>query len=216
MPHLVVIGAGGHARVLIDALRLAGQETSGVLDPQRSQGESFAGVEVLGGDEWLAGYSGAEVILVNGLGANPAIAGRQTLFTIWQERGYAFAAVHHPSAVVAPDARLGEGCQILARSVLQPGVVLAENVVINTGAVIEHNCELAAHVFIAPGVIICGDVRVGVGAFIGAGSVLLPGVQVGPGAVIAAGSVVVRDVGAGAQVFGVPGKEKKQCDKRLR
>lgn len=201
---LVLLGAGGHGRVLLDALRAAGAELRGLLDPAHRGGTLIEGVPVLGDDGWLEECE--PQLLVNGVGANPSTVRRRAVFERWRGRGHRFASVVHPAAVVAESARLGEGVQVLARAVVQPGASLAENVVINTGAILEHDVEVAASAFVAPGAIVCGGVRLGEGAFVGAGAVIVPGVVVGAGAVLAAGATVVRDVAAGACVMGAPAR----------
>ncbi|EAR23502.1 Acetyltransferase (isoleucine patch superfamily) protein [Nitrococcus mobilis Nb-231] len=204
----LLLGAGGHARVLIDALQAADETVAGVLDPRHAPGSRFDGLPVLGGDEWLEQQPSSSISLVNGVGANPTTASRRALFERWCARGYRFDTVIHPSAVIAISARLSEGVQVLARAVIQTGAVLAGNVVVNTGAIIEHDVAVAAHAFIGPGVVICGDVRIGAAAFVGAGAVVLPGVTVGPDSIVAAGATVIRDVPAGQCVIGSSARER--------
>ncbi|KAB7628233.1 acetyltransferase [Alkalilimnicola sp. S0819] len=205
---VVVLGAGGHARVLVDALACAGREVAGALDPAMAMGVTPHGLEILGADDWLENAGPDDVQLVNGLGANPDTGLRRAVYEKWTRRGFSFTEVRHPGALVARSARLGAGAQIMAGAVVQAAASLADNVVINTGAIIEHDASLGAHVFVAPGAILCGAVDLGEGVFIGAGAVVLPGRTVGPGAMVAAGAIVNRDVAAGRRVYGSPARER--------
>jgi sugar O-acyltransferase (sialic acid O-acetyltransferase NeuD family) len=204
---LILLGAGGHGRVLLDALSSAGLRVDGILDPGMTPGESVCGTPVLGGDDLLAGLVPGEVFLVNGVGAGRRGAQRrQELFRHCQSLDLSFTTVVHASSVVSPAAGLGEGCQVMARAVVQCGAVVGRNVVINTAACVDHDCRIGDGVFIAPNVTLCGAVVVADGAFIGAGAVICPDIRIGANAVIGAGAVVISDVPDGATFVGNPAK----------
>jgi UDP-perosamine 4-acetyltransferase len=199
----VVLGAGGHARVLIDALRSSGERMIACLDPDRSLwGRKLDGVPILGGEELLAGYRPGAVALVNGVGGPT----RGKIFARLIARGYRFPAVISPAAYCSASAVIEEGAQVLTRAVVHPGTRVGRNAVINTAAVVEHDCVIGDDAFIAPGVVLCGQVRVGRGVMIGAGAVVLPGIKIGDEAVVGAGAVVTRDVRAGITCWGVPAR----------
>lgn len=206
----ILLGGGGHGRVLVDALRACRSPIDGVLDERVATDIRVQGVPRLGNDDWLLSQSADAVILINGVGANPFIGPRQGLFDRWRSAGYSFLRVIHPSAMVSPDCSLGEGLQALALSVIQPGAVIGDNVVLNTGAVIEHDVRVDSHAFIGPGVIVCGDAQIGRGAFVGAGAVILPGVKIGNNVIVAAGATVIEPVPDGAVVLGNPAREQPQ------
>ena len=205
----VILGAGGHARSVIDALRAAGTATiRGVLDTDsRRRGEIFEGVPVLGGDNLLPHLrrSGVQGFLV-GVGSTGDAGLRRRLYRRALRAGLHPLAAVHPSAVVSTGARVGPGAQILAGSVINAGASLGVNVIVNSRAVVEHDCAVGDHAHIATGAILCGGVLVDAGALIGAGSVVLPMVSVGAGAVIGAGAVVLDDVPPGARMAGVPAR----------
>src|SRR5437868_1159843 len=115
---VVVIGAGGHARVLIDALRLTGCQISGAVDPALPAGSVSGGVKLLGGDEALERFNPAEVMLVNGIGGTQTTAPRDAIYRRWHDKGFRFATVVHPFAMVSPSATLGEGAQVMAGCVI--------------------------------------------------------------------------------------------------
>lgn len=207
---VILLAAGGHARVLLDALRSAGErEVLGICVADRQRvGEQVGDLPVVVADEDLAAMFPPEVAdLVNGLGSSGDCGPRRRLYERMQGNGYRFAAVVHPRTIVATDVRLGEGVQIMAGAVVQTGCRLGENVIINTGAVVDHDCDIGAHAHIAPGVTLSGGVRVGKGTHVGTGACVIQGVSIGAGALVGAGAVVLRDVPAGVTVAGVPARE---------
>lgn len=207
---VLLLGVGGHGCVVLDAFLLAGGRVAGILDPGKVVGSRYFNVAVLGGDAWLDGMEPGSIVLVNGVGANPDTGLRRDVFNEWKRRGFDFALVQHPSAVVGREVELSEGSQIMAGAVVQCRSVIGANAVINTRASVDHGCRIGAHAFIGPGAILCGDVRVGDGAFLGAGTVVLPGVIIGNDAIVGAGSVVTRDVSSGDFVVGAPAAKKNR------
>jgi len=201
---ILLLGGGGHGRVVLDALLAGGVDVTGILDPNLEVSERVFGVPVLGGDGFLEQVSPGDVILINGLGANPQLHGRKRLFEDLKMRGFRFAMVRHPSTVFGRECCFSAGSQIMAGAVLQSRVNVAENAVINTRASIDHDCTIGAHAFIAPGAVLCGDVEVAGMVFVGAGAVVLPGIRIGENAVVGAGSVVTRTIPEGCIVAGNP------------
>lgn len=203
-PH-IVIGGGGHAKVVVAALQRAGIECSAVLDPDRVGGDVL-GVPVTGGDERLAELPPHAVLLVNGIGTTVNSDLRRRVFERMKGQGYTFATVVDPTAVVAPDAELGEGAQVLAGAVVQPGCRIGANALVNTRAAVDHDGVLGDHVHVAPGATLCGSVAVGAGVHVGAGAVVVESVTIGEGTLVGAGAAVIADVPAGSTVLGVPAR----------
>lgn len=201
---LVLLGAGGHARVLLALLRASGRALLGVCDPAlQAEGRSYwEGVHVLGSDEALDRLGPAQVELVLGIGQQARSSLRSRLYSDWRARGYSFPPLVHPTAWVAPDVVLSDGVQVMAGAIVQPGCVLGANVTINTRASVDHDCQIGADVHIAPGAVLCGAVQVGDRAFIGAGAVLIQGLHVGEAAFVGAGVTLVRDLAPGVLVVG--------------
>ena len=159
---IIVLGAGGHAKVLIDAMRLTGATIIGIVDADLNlQGNKILGVTVIGNDEVVLQYSHDDILLVTGVGSISLPKLRQALYEKFKNRGYNFASVIHPSAVIASDVMLNEGIQVMAGAVVQPGCVVGCNVIINTRASVDHDCSIGKHVHIAPGVTLSGAVTVG-------------------------------------------------------
>lgn len=203
---ILVLGGGGHARVVIDALRQLSRVPFGIIDPNLRAGSEVYGIPVLGGDEVVASYHPDDVELVNAVGSTHLPFRRRNLFDRFAKLGYKFASVIHPAAVVAPDVVLGAGVQVMAGAVVQSGAVLGDNVLINTKASVDHGSHVGAHTHVAPGATICGDVRIGEGSLIGSGAVIIQGIEIGSGVVVGAGSVVVSHVADNTQVLGVPAR----------
>lgn len=208
---VLVVGAGGHGRVVADALRATGREVLGFLDAAAElEGAQIDGLPVLGDDNLLRSYPPTSVMLANGIGSTLATAARQRLYERLKTSGYEFETVRHPRAIVSLSANLRSGAQIMAGAVLQPGVVIGEDTIINTGALIDHDCMIGAHCHVAPGAVLSGAVRVGDGSHIGTAASVIQGVTIGAGALIAAGAVVVADVPDGARMAGLPARVMEQ------
>jgi len=202
---VVIIGAGGHARVLAASLKAQGVTIQGFLDPAL-RGQRFLGVEVLGDDELLETFDPAKLAVVNGIGAKPTRTGpgletRRAVHERMKQKGFTIRKVVHPSAVVGEEVQIGEGAQIMAGAVIQPNVILGEGAVVNTRVSIDHDCVIGAHAFVGPGATLCGTVVIGEQAFIGAGAVILPEVRIGAFAIVAAGLTVRKSVGERATVL---------------
>ncbi len=192
---VIVIGGGGHARVVMDALRLRGVSMLGICDPALPPGTSGPfGVPVLGDDEAVAAFDPAQVDLVNGVGSIQSTQARRRVFEAFNRRGYRFAAVAHPSAIVAQDVTLDEGAQVMAGVIIQSGTAVGRNAIINTGARVDHDCRIGDHVHIAPGATLSGGVIVGEGTHVGVAAAVIQSVRLGRNCLIGAGTVVTRDV----------------------
>jgi len=204
---LIILGAGGHAKVLIDALLASSAVIAGIVDPDPALvGTKVLGIPVLGGDDIVNEYPSSEIRLVNGLGSVGHPLRRKQLFDQFKQMGYTFATVVHPSAVIARDVVLGEGVQVMAGAIIQPGCRIGSNVIINTKASIDHDSIIGDHAHIAPGVTLSGTVMVGSTSHIGTGATIIQGISIGTVCLVAAGAVVISDVPDGRTVVGVPAK----------
>lgn len=209
---LVMLGAGGHARVLQALMAASGRRLLGVCDPAlvASGQRAWHGIAVLGADDALLQFGCDAVGVVNGLGQLVGESRRETLFARWSALGYRFPALVHPAAWVADGVLLGAGVQIMAGAVVQPGCTVGDGTIINTRAGIDHDCSIGPHVHIAPGATLCGGVTLGAGVFVGAGATVVQGITVGAKAVVGAGATLVRNLECGAQVLGAPVRRNQQ------
>ena len=202
---LILVGGGGHARVLLSTLLQRGKSVIGFISPD-DMGGMLLGIPHIGGDEAAFAYDPTQVLLVNGVGSVATISNRLRVYEYFRNRGYCFASVIHASAIVAPEAELADGVQIMAGAILQTGCVVEEDCIINTGAQIDHDCVIRAHAHIAPGAVLSGNVHVGMRAHVGAGATVIQGVRIGNDSVVGAGAVVLSDVPESRTVVGVPAR----------
>lgn len=205
---VIILGAGGHARVLIDILLKNKATIIGATDVNpKMSGVSQWGVPIIGDDSVLKDYPPGSVQLINALGLAITTQNRRQLFEKYKEIGYSFASVMHPSAIVGREVVLGEGVQIMAGAVIQPGAHIGHNSIVNTKASVDHDCQIGNHVHLAPGVTLSGGVRIGNGTHVGTGATVIQNIEIGSSALVGAGAVIVRMVKDGAKVLGVPARE---------
>ncbi|MBI3251927.1 MAG: acetyltransferase [Candidatus Omnitrophica bacterium] len=187
---VILIGAGGHARVLADALDRLRINVLGATDARPGGIRNFP-LPLIGNDEYvLKKFKPANVYLVNGIAGIETDSLRAAIYRRFKKNGYEFLRVIHPSAVMARDVGLSEGVQVMAGAVIQAGAILGENALVNTRASIDHGCRIGAHTHVAPGAVLCGDIRIGEGCHIGAGAVIVQGLSIPKGSFIKAGELV--------------------------
>lgn len=211
MHKLIVLGAGGHAKVLIDCLlQLPHIDIIGILDADvRLIGQEIMGVRVLGNDDLLKAYSPYQVQLVNGLGSIDIPQKRRSIYDKAKANGFHFFSVIHPTATIAQSVLLGEGVQVMAGCIIQAGSQVGANALINTRTTIDHDCHIHAHVHLAPGVILSGHVEVEEQSHVGTGAIVLQNIKIGRQCLIGAGAVVIRPVVAHHRIAGVPARVLK-------
>lgn len=208
---VLILGAGGHAKVLIDTLQVSSAVIAGIVDSDpKLFNTNILGVPILGNDDVVGEFPPAEILLVNGLGSISLPVRRQQLFERFKILGYGFAKVVHPSAIVAADVNLNEGVQIMAGAVIQSGSHIGCNVIINTRASVDHDCHIGEHTHIAPGVTLSGGVSVATSSHIGTGATVIQGVRIGSSCVVGAGAVVVGNVVDSETVVGIPARVVKK------
>jgi sugar O-acyltransferase (sialic acid O-acetyltransferase NeuD family) len=205
---VLIIGGGGHTKVLIEALKLRSTTILGILDADPSKcGTDVSGIRVLGDDNTLSSYSPDTLQLVNGIGSVHVPKIRMTIFEKFKAKGFTFATVIHPSAVVASDVVIDEGAQIMAGAVIQPGCTIGSNAIVNTNVSVDHDCLIGCHVHLSPGVTLSGGVRVGDAVHLGSGATVIQGVIIGKNSLVGAGAVVVNDIPNEVEVKGIPAKQ---------
>jgi acetyltransferase EpsM len=203
---LAVIGAGEHARVVIESARSIGSwDGIGVVD-KAPIGNAMAALDValLGDDDAFVAQLEAldardRPALLLGVGATPGADVRQALARRYDGLGR-WATVIDPGARISPSAQVGAGSVVLVGAIVNGGARLGAHVIVNSGAIVEHDTVLGDFVHVAPGAVLGGGVRIEAGAFVGLGSLVRDHVTIGSGAVLAMGAVVTADVPAGTVV----------------
>lgn len=201
---VALIGAGGHAKVVISTLQALGLAVGAVFDddPRKWQ-TSMLGVGVRGPISTLAKTDyGAAIITIGNNGVRERLAG--------ELKNLEWLTAIHPHAYVHSSAQIAEGSVVFAGAVIQPDVIVGSHAIINTGATVDHDCVLGDYVHLAPGAHLAGGVQVGRGSFLGIGAVVLPYRRVGDWATIGAGGVVVKDITDHVTAVGVPARPVKR------
>lgn len=191
---MILYGASGHAKVIVDILEANGQKIDFIVDDNPSLTE-LLGYEVRRNtgeyDEAIISIGSCEIRkkVVEGLKVGK------------------YATAVHPSAVISPRATVDEGTVVMQGGVVQSCAKIGKHCIVNTGASVDHDCEIGDFVHVAPHATVLGGVKVGEGSWIGAGAVVKQYITIGKNCMIGAGAVVLRDVPDGATVVGVPGKQ---------
>ncbi len=202
---LVILGGGGHAKVLIDAILSGGKyKIKGILDPFIKSGTKVCGVEVLGTESLLPRLAGC--LLVIGVGTVKASDKRKRIFEKYRRKGFVFPAVIHPAAHISRSAKVKDGAQVLAGAVVNADAVIGECSIINTRAIIEHDCVIGPYCHVGPGAILGGTVQAGKCSHIGMGAKILQGVKIGSDVTVGAGAVVIGDIASRKTVAGIPAR----------
>jgi len=204
---VVVVGAGGHGKVVCDVLRSMGEVVAGFCDDGKARGDLVLGLPVLGDTAWLEA-SPARVAL--GIGDN---ARRRALAERLEAAGCALVIAVHVDATIAPSATIEPGAVVMARAVVNPDATVGRGAIINTGAIVEHDCTVEAFAHLSPSSALGGGVRIGEGTHIGLGAVVLPTLHVGHRSIVGAGAVVNRSIPADVVVRGVPARMIRKLDR---
>jgi UDP-perosamine 4-acetyltransferase len=200
---VVVIGARGHAKVVIDVLRDMGERVACCVGADDSPDAGLP-VPVMKGDGHLAllrerGYTRAIVAI----GSNDV---RERLAEQVERTGFELVSAVSTRAVISPSVRLGRGVVVMPGVIVNAGAVIEDLAIINTGATVDHDCHIGRAVHVAPQCALAGHVTVGVCSFLGIGSTVIPGIRIGRHVTVGAGGVVVDDVPDGVTVVGVPAR----------
>jgi acetyltransferase EpsM len=203
---IVIVGAGGHGKVVLDILRAANRyQVVGFLDANESlHGQSVLGSPVLGALNLLPKLRSQRVE-----GAIIAIGDNAARVACAQEAaqaGLKLINAIHPSAAVSTSARLGANIVIAAGACICVDSSIGDSCIINTSAVVDHECQIDPGAHLCPGVLLAGRVHIGELAMIGLGAKVIQCLQVGPRTIVGAGAVVLEDLPGNVTAVGIPAK----------
>lgn len=203
---IVIVGAGGHGRVVLDAVSALKQPVGGFIDSVAKHGAEINSCVVRGDNSLLddRSFLNAHKFIV-AIGNQKA---RRELSLMLLDRTE-LATIVHPSAIISPHAVIGIGTAIIAGAIVNANAHIGRFCILNTNCTIDHDNNLADGVQVCPGVHLAGSVRCGEDAFLGTGAIVIPGISIGANAVVGAGAVVIRDVPEGATVVGNPAISKR-------
>lgn len=201
----VLIGGGGHAKVVIDVICELGLRDYivGIIEHDVDQiGKTIHGVPILGTDDDLKRiyHEGVTHAFV-AIGENKL---RKKLSDYAGQIGFAFPSFIHPRAIVSKHVQIGAGSIVMPGAVVNSDVQIGNHIIVNTSSSVDHDCVLGNYTHISPGVNLCGGTIIHEGAHIGAGTVTIPNRVVGQWTVIGAGSTIVRNIPGHTLAYGVP------------
>ncbi|WP_277012827.1 acetyltransferase [Flavobacterium lindanitolerans] len=200
---VLLYGASGHCKVIIDSVHLMGDTVEAILDdtPQRA---SIFDIPVIQAKKYSIAK---EDLLAISIGNN------RVRKIISEKINAKYYTIIHPKAIISKHASIGEGTVVMAGAIINPDAVIGRHSIVNTGAVIDHDCHIGDYAHISPNASLAGDVIVGEGTQVGIGASVIQGIRIGKWAIIGAGAVIVKDVEDYAVVVGNPGKVIKYTEK---
>ena len=194
---MYLFGASGHGKVIKEILNANGVKVEAFVDDNINVNEC-------GGRPVLHDATGLSPMIVS-IGVNRI---RKMIVERLKANNPAieFMSAIHPSAVISPSAKIGEGTVVMAGAVINADAVIGNHCIVNTGATVDHDCIVEDYCHVAPGVHISGGTNVGEGTWIGVGSSVIQCLNIGKNCMIGAGSVVVKDIPDNVTAFGCPAK----------
>jgi sugar O-acyltransferase (sialic acid O-acetyltransferase NeuD family) len=202
---MILYGASGHAKVIIDCLDANGLRLQAIFDDNPDICKLLDYKVSHQFDPDL--YPGEPLII--SIGNNEI---RKRIASKLSVSNPPPTVLRHPSAIVSELTEFGDGSVILHNAVIQSSTVTGRYCIVNTGATVDHDCNIGDFCHIAPNATLCGGITIGEGSIIGAGSVVIPTIHIGKWCVIGAGSVIIKDVPDYAVVVGNPGRVVKKLD----
>ena len=202
-PRCIVIGAGGHGKVIADILLSGGTDVLGFLDDNfAGEGQSVLGLPILGKPSSWNDFSDSHFIVA--IGSQKI---RQQMVIQLQADGQSqWLIAIHPSATVSTFSTIGVGSVVMAGAVINADAVIGIHSIVNTSATVDHDCVVGDFVHIAPGANLAGGVQIGDRTLVGVGATIAPYCTVGEDVIIGAGAVVIDNIASGRTVKGVPAK----------
>lgn len=208
MKKIVLVGAGGHCKVIIDIIKSVGTyDIIGVTDKAYGHEKFVLDIPIIGDDSILeelynSGVKNAFVCV----GALQNISIRDKIYNDLLAIGFNIPVLIHKRAIVSPYATIAFGTCVMPGAIINPGAFIEENCIINTGVVIEHDCKVQRNTHISPKACIAGGVSIGSNTHVGMGSSIIQTVRIGNNVIIGAGAVVIENIVDDVVAVGVPSK----------
>ncbi len=209
MKKIIIIGAGGHAKVIADIIIKRKKilkeniKIEAFLDDKYTKEEViYQGIPLIGTIKNINTLKKEDYYFIIAIGNNDI---REKIANKYKLKYY--TAVH-PDAILAEDVKLGKGSVIMANTVINSSSIIADHCIINTSSIIEHDSKIDDFVHISPNTALAGNVKVGRKSWIGMGSSIIQGINIGENVRIGAGSVVLNDIEDNVTAYGVPCRER--------
>jgi len=207
MKKIVLIGGGGHSKVIIDIIKSTNEYEIVGITEKNNISKSILDIPVLGDDSILEELNKKDVeyaFICIGISEDGVL--RNILYDKLKKIGFKIPRLIHKQAIVSPYSKIREGTCVMAGAIINPNAKIGINSVINTGAIIEHDCFIGDNTFISPGAVLAGNVKIKDNSLIGMGSKIIEGKTIGNNVTIGAGAVVIDDIPDNSVVVGVPAK----------
>lgn len=203
---IVVVGGGGHAKVLVSVLKKLRHTIVGYTD--REDRGALLGAPHLGDDTHLSHLldTGASAQAAIGVGKVDASSARLRLYDRVTALGFEFPTIVSPDAVTNEEVGLGMGTVVYDGAIVNSGTVTGRVCVLNTSCIVEHDCRLADNVHIAPGAVVSGGVTVGANVMVGAGATIVQNRVIVDGCVVGAGATVIENLRVPGAYVGTPAR----------
>lgn len=192
---ILVLGAGGHAAVLVDVLRQLNHTIVGLVAKDKPKDVLvFAGIPYYSSDDDVLAFDKHAVLLANGIGSLPGVNIRARVHLQFQQAGYQFVTVVSPRAIVSDYCCLADGVQVMPGAIINANSVIGEGTIVNSGAIVEHDCVIGAHNHIAPGAVLSGNVSTGDYVHIGTGAAIIQAIKIGSNVMVGSGATVTKNL----------------------
>lgn len=201
---LLVHGAGGHAKVVVDSARRAGYEIVGVVGPSEVDPATLLDITV---SHDASGIDADGFIVAVGDNAT-----RARIFDSYVERGMVPKSVIDPHSVIAESVEVGAGTFVAAGVIVNVDARIGRNAILNTGCAVDHDCVIGDHALIGPTSSLCGGVEIATGTLLGAGANVTPNIRIGEWSVVGAGAAVVEDLPSRSVCVGVPARAIRKTE----
>jgi sugar O-acyltransferase (sialic acid O-acetyltransferase NeuD family) len=197
-----VLGAGGHAAVVVEMLRQLNYNIVGLVAQEKPVKQAlFEGLAWYSSDDDVFSFDKDVILLVNAIGSIPGQNTRFKIYDKFKELGYHFTTLVSPNAIVSDYATLSEGVQVMPGAIVNVNACIGENSIINSGAIVEHDCVIGRHNHIAPGAVLSGGVVTNECVHIGTGAKIIQGIRIGERTTVGAGVTATKDLDSNKTLY---------------